>query len=126
MAATDTLQRTMPYVERLVDNGYLQENVREGVANLRAAYGRARGRKAAKAAQDRKIHRRIQHGVSALAEAAVALKTGREKPRRRGRAVLMLVLAGGGVALAASAERRERVLSAISGSSDGAGSAAAS
>jgi ribosomal protein L44E len=127
MAAMDTINRATPYVERLVDNGYLQENVREGAANLRDAYSRARKRKAAEAAQDKKIHRRVQRGLGSLGEAAIALRTGREKPkRRRGRVLLVLAVAGGGAVVASNAALRERLVAAVSGNSNGSGDAAGS
>ena len=116
MAATHTLSRATPYVERLVDNSYLQDNVRDGVANLRAAYERARRRKAAEAAQDKKLYRRVRRGIGSLAEAAIALKTGREKPKRRGRALIVLAVAGGGIVVATNSGLRERLMSTISAS----------
>jgi hypothetical protein len=95
MPASTTIARSASYAGRLLENGYLQENVRDGVADLRAAYARARRRSAAAAAQDRKLHRRLRRGVGSLAEAAVALKTGREKPKRRGRLLITLAAVGG-------------------------------
>jgi hypothetical protein len=89
------------YVERLLDNDYVHENLHEGVANLRALYLDARQRKAAEAARDKKLYRRLHRGVGSLTEAAVALRTGREKPKRRGRTLIVLVVAGGGVAVVA-------------------------
>ena len=104
--------RVGPIAERLLSNEYAQENIREGVENLRAAYRRASKRRV-KPAEDRRVREQVRRGAASLAEAASALKTGRQKPkRRRGRAVLLLVgVAGVGTAaaLASSEELRAKL-----------------
>ena len=97
MAATDRLTALWPYVERAASNDYVQERAAEAVSSLRAAYSRASRQSAAKAAQDRKLHRRIGRGLAAARDVAVTVGTGR-KPKRRSRKPLVL----GGLALVAA------------------------
>jgi hypothetical protein len=105
------LGRIAPYVERIVGNEYLHENVRVAGVNLRAAYERASSRKAAKAAEDKKLYARIRRAAIAAREAAAALTTGRRKPKRRfPKRVALVAVAGAGVAAAAAPRVRARLL----------------
>ena len=101
------------YAERLAANDYLHENLLDAVENLRRAYGRASKRKAA-AAEDEKFYRQLREAARSISEARAALLTGREKPKRSKKRVVLVVItglcAGGAVALAANDDLREKVL----------------
>jgi hypothetical protein len=97
MAKADGLARAAPYVERLAGNEYLQENLREAAANLRAAYARASKRKV-DAVDDRIVKRRLRKAGESLSEARAALLTGRAKPKRSKKRAVIVVLAGVGIA----------------------------
>jgi hypothetical protein len=97
MAKADGLARAAPYVERLAGNEYLQENLREAAANLRAAYARASKRKV-DAVDDRVVKRRLRKAGESLSEARAALLTGRAKPKRSKKRAVIVVLAGVGIA----------------------------
>jgi hypothetical protein len=84
-------------VTRLIDNEYAQEQLADGVRNLRGAYERAAGRRAAKAAEDKKLYKRLRRGAGSLIEGVTALKADRRRPRRRWP---KLVAVGGGLAAA--------------------------
>ena len=97
MANADGLAQAAPYVERLAGNEYLQENLRDAAANLRAAYARAAERKL-DAVDDRVVKRRLRKAGESLSEARAALLTGRTKPKRSKRRVAAVGLAGVGIA----------------------------
>ena len=113
MAGADKAARVGPIAERLLENQYAQENLREAVENLRRAYQRASKRRV-KPAEDKKLHQQVREAALSLTEAAKALKSGRQKPKkRRGRRLLILLgLGAAGVvaALAASEDLRNKVL----------------
>jgi hypothetical protein len=94
MAQMDTAAR----IEQLLDNEYAQEQLREGVKNLRAAYERASKRRVKKA-QDKRLRRQLQSAAASIAEAARAFQSGRQKPKPRWGRRLLLV---GGLAGAAT------------------------
>jgi hypothetical protein len=107
MRGTDTASRIAPYMEQLAENEYARENLRKGVQNLQAAYGRSRKRRVKKA-KDEKLHHQIERAFSSLSEGTRALATGRQKPKRHWPKRLVAVgLAGAaaaGIAMAAGDE----------------------
>jgi thiamine pyrophosphate-dependent acetolactate synthase large subunit-like protein len=113
MASTQTASRLGPYVERLLDNAYAQEQLREAAASLRAAYERASKRRV-EPTRDEKLRRQLRDAARSIAEAGQALKSGRRKPKkRRGRRVLLVVGAGvlgAAVAVALSEQLRNKLL----------------
>jgi hypothetical protein len=102
-----------PLAEELLDNSYARENLQEGAEKLRQAYERSRKRRV-KPSTDRKLRRQIEAAVAAIDEGTAALASGRKKPKRTGRKiVLMLIgaaLAGAGVVLATNEDLRNQVL----------------
>ena len=113
MAATESASRLEPYVERLLQNAYVQDNLLDAVGNLREAYERAQKRRV-EPARDEKIRHQLRQAALSLKEAGEALKSGRQKPKKR-RAKRMLMLAslgavGVAAALAASEELRSKLL----------------
>ena len=112
MALTDAPSRLLPLAEELLDNRYARENLREGAEKLRDVYGRAQKRRV-KPSRDRKLRRQFEAAIAALDEGSAALASGRKKPKRTGRKVVLAVLvlgaAGSAVALALNEELRESV-----------------
>jgi hypothetical protein len=112
MAVAESASRVGPYVERLAQNAYVQNNLLDAVENLRAAYERAQKRRV-KPARDEKIRRQVREAALSLKEAGQALQSGRQKPKkRRGKRMLTVVgvgVAGVAVALAASEELRSKL-----------------
>jgi hypothetical protein len=106
-------------VTRLAGNDYAQERLGDAARELTGAYKRASGRRAAKAAQDRKIHRRVRRGAESLGEAVRALAADRRRPPRRRwpRVAIVAVVLGAGAA-AADSRVRNRVL-ALAGGAQG-------
>jgi hypothetical protein len=113
MAFTDAPSRLMPLAEELLDNAYARENLREGAEKLRDAYGRAQKRRV-KPSRDRKLRRQFEAAIAALDEGTAALASGRKKPKRTGRKLVLMVLAlagaGAAAALALNEDLRESVL----------------
>jgi hypothetical protein len=93
-------QQLTPYVSRLVESDYAQDNLRDAVDNLRAAYERASKQKAAKAADDKKLYAQVRQAVASLKAAALAIFKGQEKPKRKWpkRLALLALIAAGAAA----------------------------
>jgi hypothetical protein len=104
-----TSERLGPYVEQLLDNDDVQENVRRAVARAEQAVARARARKDPKQAlKDEGVRRRAQQSFLAARDAIVAIRRGpqierakelrRRRKRRRNRLLGVAALAGGAFA----------------------------
>ena len=114
MAGAETASRLGPQVERLLQNAYVQENLFDAVENLRKAYERGRKRRV-EPARDEKIRRQLRQAALSLTEAGKALKSGRQKPKKR-RVKRMLILIGlGAVGAAAALATREELRSKLFG-----------
>jgi hypothetical protein len=102
-----------PLAEELLDNSYARDNLQEGAEKLRDAYQRSRKRRV-KPSKDRKLRRQIEAAVHAIDEGTAALATGRTKPKRTGRTVVLTVIgvaaAGAAAVLATNEDLRNRVL----------------
>jgi hypothetical protein len=84
-------------VTSLIDNDYAQEQLADGVRNLRGAYERASSKRAAKAAEDKKLYKRLRRGASSMIEGVTALRADRRRPKRRWP---KLAVVAGGIAAA--------------------------
>jgi hypothetical protein len=97
-----------PYLEQVLDNQDVQDNLRRAVARAEQAYARARGRKDAKQAlKDQGVRRRIGQSAVAARDAVMAIRRGpeierrrqeRARRRRRNRLLAVAALAGGAFA----------------------------
>src|SRR3712207_342454 len=78
--------RSNPYVQRIVEDDELRENLRTAYESARKAYTRmANGKGPAKAIMDdKKTQKELKEAASSLREAADTLR-GAKKKRRRGR-----------------------------------------
>lgn len=120
MALTDAPSRLLPLAEELLENRYARDNLREGAEKLRDAYGRARRRRV-KPSRDRKLRRQFEAAITALDEGTAALASGRKKPKRTGRKVVLTVLAVTGVATAAALALNEDLRDSVLGSAQALG-----
>jgi hypothetical protein len=104
----------MPLAEELLDNAYARKNLREGTEKLRDVYGRAQKRRV-RPSRDRKLRHQFEAAIAALDEGTAALASGRKKPKRTGRKVVLTVMAlagaGAAAALALNEDLRESVFS---------------
>jgi hypothetical protein len=109
--------RSNPYVQRLIEDQELRENLRSAFVSARKAYGRVNGKGPAKALDDKKVQRELKAAANSLRDAADALRGGRKRKRRRGR-VLLVAVVGAGLALALSEGLRKKVLDALFGAEE--------
>src|SRR3712207_9429774 len=83
-----------PYVNRLIEDEELRDNLRTAYESARKAYSRmSNGKGPAKALlDDKKTQKELQQAASNLKDAADAIRGGRPKKRRRGGALLLLLV----------------------------------
>jgi hypothetical protein len=112
-----------PYVQRLIQDDELRNNIRTALESGKSAYSRLNNGKApAKALlDDKKLHKDLQAASDALREASEALREGPKKRKKRkgglGR-LLFISIVGGGIALAVSADLRNKVLDLLFGAEE--------
>ena len=98
--AASRAARSNPYVQRLVEDDQLRDNLRTAYESARKAYERmSNGKGPAKALlDDKKTQRELREAASSLREAADSLRGTKAKKhrRRRGRVILLIVAAGAG------------------------------
>ena len=111
-----------PYVQRLIQDEELRENLRTAYESGRSAYGRLNnGKPATKALlDDKRLHKDLQAASDAIRDASDALREGPQKKKRKGGIgrLLLLAIVGGGVALGASSDLRNKVLDLLFGAEE--------
>lgn len=117
-----SISKAAPYVQRIVQDPKLRENVRTAYDSSKSAYARLTNGKAPTKAllEDKKLQRDLQHAVVALRAATDALSEApkRQRPRKKGMGFagkLMVASLGLGLALAGSETLRTKVLDMIFG-----------
>jgi hypothetical protein len=120
-AGAVTAARSNPYVQRVIEDDDLRDNVRVAFEAARDAYDRlSNGKAPAKVlADDKKFHKDLQIAAEALKDAGTSLRDGPKKKRKGslGRKLLLLVVAGG-LAVALSADVRSKLLDALFGAEE--------
>ena len=111
--------RENPYVQRLIEDEDLRENLRDAFQSAKKAYGRAtgNGKGAVKAvASDKKVQKEMRKAAESLQEANERL----QKPKRKSRLGRLLLLAAVGavIALIVSEDARKTVLDALFGAEE--------
>src|ERR1700720_4342203 len=95
--------RSNPYVQRLIADEQLRENIRSAYEAGRSAYGRMNNGKAPTRAlmEDKKLQKELRNAARALSDAGSALREAPKKRKRSGGIGRMLVigLVGAGLAL---------------------------
>ena len=109
-----------PYVQRIIEDAELRENVKVALDNARSAYTRLTNGKTASRVvlDDKKFQRDVKQSAEALRDAATALRDGPKKRRRRRGgigSVLLLGIVGAGAAVALSEDLRNKVLDLLFG-----------
>ena len=111
-----------PYVQRLIQDEELRDNIRTAYESGRSALHRLNNGKApAKALlDDKKLHKDLQRAADSLRDASDALREGPRKRKRTGGIGRLLVLAiiGGAVALGVSSDLRNKVLDLLFGAEE--------
>jgi hypothetical protein len=123
--ATDlyAVARDNPYVQRLMEDEELRENIRSAFESARGAYARAtgNGKGTVKAmTSDKKVQKDLRSAAESLREASEQLRAPkrRRKKSRLGRLILLAIV-GGAVALVVSEDARKTVLDALFGAEEG-------
>ena len=111
--------RSNAYVQRLIEDDELRDNLRNAFDSARKAYSRmSNGKGPVKAvAENKKVQRDLREAATSLKDAAESLRDGKKKKRGKGR-LLLMALIGGGIALAASEGLRKKVLDALFGAEE--------
>jgi hypothetical protein len=115
-----TLSKATPYIQRIVQDAKLRENVRTAYDSSRSAYARLTNGKAPTKAllEDKKLQRDLQQAVEALRNATTALTEPPKKKARKGFGLgrkLMITGLAFGLALAGSEKLRTKVLDMVFG-----------
>jgi hypothetical protein len=115
MPVSDRAIALAPHLEQLLYNDDVQAALRRAVEATRDACGRARGKSAGQAAEDKGLQRRLRDAVQAAGEvwAALSEPAPRRKPGRRGRKLALLGVTAGGAYLAVDADARAKALAPL-------------
>jgi hypothetical protein len=118
------IQKANPYVQRLIEDAELRDNLTTALDAGRSAYNRLLSSKAPQKAvlDDKKLHKDVSTAAEAARDAIMALGDApkHSKPPKKhhwGRRI-MLLLVGGGAALAASEGLRSKVLDLLFGAEE--------
>ena len=110
--------RNNPYVNQLIEDDELRDNLRTAFESARKAYGRINGKGPVKAlTEDKKVQKELREAATSLRDAADTLR-GAKKRKSRGGRKLVLLLVGAGLALALSEGLRKKVLDALFGAEE--------
>jgi hypothetical protein len=109
--------RSNEYVQRVIEDEELRENVRNAFVSAKKAYGRINGKGPVKALDDKKVQRELKEAATSLKDAADSLRGGKKKKRRKSR-LLLIALVGAGLALALSEDLRKKALDALFGAEE--------
>ena len=120
-AGAVTAARSNPYVQRVVEDDDLRDNVRVAFEAARDAYERlSNGKTPVKVlSDDKKFHKDLQTAAGALKDAGSSLREGPKKKKRGGlKRKLLVLIVGGGLAVALSADLRSKLLDTLFGAEE--------
>jgi uncharacterized protein YcfJ len=115
-----TAAKANPYVQRIVEDEDLRENLKDAYEAARKAYGRitGNGKGPVKAvATDKKVQRDLRKATESLREATDQLRKPKRRKHRLGR-LLIIGAVVGGVALAVSEDARKAVMDTLFGAEE--------
>src|SRR5689334_16059458 len=106
------------YVQRLIEDDDLRENLRTAYDSARAAYERMSNGKGPQAAlNDKKTQKQLREAATSLRDAADSLRDAKKKEKKRGRGLLLLVV-GVGLAFVLSEGLRKKALDTLFGAEE--------
>jgi hypothetical protein len=120
------ITKANPYIQRLIEDEVLRDNIRRAVEQSRSAFDRVTASKAPQKAilEDRKLQNDIREAAEAVRNAAMALQdapkhpAGRKKGGLRLGRKLLFVMVAAIAALAASESLRSKVLDLLFGAEE--------
>lgn len=98
MAKAIPAKAALPYIQRMIEDDYVQEQLRSAAASARAAWTRTR-KQGTQAAGDKRVKRNLAQAVGALRKATQALRPPEPEPKHRVRKLAVLTLAVGATVL---------------------------
>ena len=109
-----------PYVQRLIEDDELRDNITQAYESARSAFERLNnGKSPAKAIfDDKKLQKELKTAAESIKDATSALREGPQKKKGGLFRKLMLVAVAGGLALALSEDLRKKVLDALFGAEE--------
>ena len=112
--------RDNPYVNQLIEDNELRDNLRTAFESARKAYGRINGKGPVKAlTEDKKVQKELREAAGSLRDAADSLRNANKRKKRGGAGrKLLLLMVGAGLALALSESLRKKVLDALFGAEE--------
>lgn len=111
--------RNNPYIERLMNDEDLRDNLQHAFEATQRVYERIDGRGPQAIMDDKKTRKQVKEAAHSLREAVETLqgaKRGRRRKRRGG--LLFILLAGGGAAVALNEGLRKKVLDLLFGAEE--------
>jgi hypothetical protein len=114
--------RANPYVQRLIEDEDLRQNIVDAFHSARDAYGRISNGKSptTQVFEDKKLQKHIKSAAGSARDASVALYEAPKKQKSGGglKRLVLLGLVGTGVALALSEGLRKKALDALFGAEE--------
>jgi hypothetical protein len=114
--------RSNPYVQRLIDDEDLRQNIVQAYESARDAYGRLNNGKspARQVFEDKKLQKHIRETAGSVRDVSVGLYEAPKKQKSGGGfgKLLLLGVVGGAVALVVSEGLRKKVLDALFGAEE--------
>ena len=117
------ITKANPYIQRLIEDADLRDNVRTVIDSTKSAYGRLMNGKAPARAllENKKLQNDLRDAYEAAREVSLALSDAPRKRVRKGLTFgrkLLLVTIAGGAALAGSEKLRSKVLDTLFGAEE--------
>jgi hypothetical protein len=111
--------RSHPYVQRLIEDEQLRNNLRDAYGAARHAYDRItkNGKPAQRLMDDKKVQRDLRSAADSLREASDQLRGRRKRKGRLGRLILLGAV-GAGITLAVSETARKAVMESLVGAEE--------
>lgn len=113
--------RENQFVNRLIEDAELREQLLDAVQSARRAYGRISDSKRNPVdalSHDKKVQRELRNAAEALRDATDQLRAPKKRKRGRLGKVILLVLAAIGITLAVNEDARKMVLDTIFGAEE--------
>jgi hypothetical protein len=118
------ITKANPYIQRLIEDAKLRDNVRTAIDSSKSAYERlTNGKAPAKALmEDKKLQADLREAASAVRDATTALTDAPRRSAKKGglrlRRKLFVLAIGGAAALAGSEKLRSKVLDTLFGAEE--------